>query len=90
MFSLIYSNYNNQLDSQIANQLAKTFIAPKIRFFWEGERILSKPETAISLHFQETIVVEEDVVDLVETKSIKFRPGGRKVKVEDSLRNISR
>jgi hypothetical protein len=82
------------LASQIANQLTKTFIAPQNSFFLErGEdygRILSKPETATSLHSQKTITVEEEVVDLVETKSIKFRPGGRKVKVEDSLRNISR
>jgi hypothetical protein len=39
-------------------------------------RILSKPETATSLHSQETIAVEEDVVDLVETKSNKFCLGG--------------
>jgi hypothetical protein len=30
------SNYNNQLASQIASQLAKTFIAPSTSFFPEG------------------------------------------------------
>jgi hypothetical protein len=61
--------------SQIASQLAKTFIAPSTLFFRKGERILSKPETATSLHSQEIIAVEEKVVDLMETRSIKFRPG---------------
>jgi hypothetical protein len=37
------SNYSNQMASQIANQLAKTFIALSISFFLGG--VLSKPET---------------------------------------------
>jgi hypothetical protein len=48
----------------------------QIHFFWEGERVLSKPETATSLHPKEVIVVEEEVVDLVETKGTKIHPGG--------------
>jgi hypothetical protein len=68
-----------QMASQIASQLAKTFIAQSISFFPEGGkdlgRILSKPETATSLHSKEIIAVEEEVVDLVETESTKIRPG---------------
>jgi hypothetical protein len=43
------SNYSNQMPSQIASQLAKTFITPSTSFFLEGGkdlgRILFKPET---------------------------------------------
>jgi hypothetical protein len=65
---------------QIASQLAKTFVFPSTLFFPGGGedlgRVLSKPETATSLHPKEVIVVEEEVVDLVETKSTKSRPEG--------------
>jgi hypothetical protein len=73
------SNYSNQMIFQIASQLAKIFISPSISFFPEGGkdfgRIFSKPETATSLHPKEIIAVEEEVVDLVETKSTKICPG---------------
>jgi hypothetical protein len=68
------------MSSQIASQLTKTFIAPSTSFFPEGEkdlgRILSKPETITILYPKEVIVVEEEVVDLVETKSTKICPEG--------------
>jgi hypothetical protein len=65
---------------QIVSQLAKTFMTPSTWFFPEGGedlgRVLSKPETATSLHPKEVIVVEEEVVEFVETESIKICPGG--------------
>jgi hypothetical protein len=74
------SNSNNQLASQIASQIAKTFVASSNSFFPDGgkdtRRILSKPETATSLHPKEVIVVENEVVDLMETEGTKIRPEG--------------
>jgi hypothetical protein len=71
------SNYSNQMASQIASQLAKTFVTS---FFPGGGkdlgRVLSKPETTTSLHPKEVILVEEEVMDLVETESTKIHPEG--------------
>jgi hypothetical protein len=61
LYSYGNSNYSNQMASQIASQLAKTFITLSTSFFPEGGkdlgRILSKPETSTSLHSKEIIIL---------------------------------
>jgi hypothetical protein len=76
LYSYSDSNYSNQIASQIAAQIAKTLVVPPNSFFRKGERILSNPEAATSLHTQEVIAVEEEDMKIVETESSKFRPGG--------------
>jgi hypothetical protein len=55
-------------------QIAKTVIILQTSFFWKGERILSKPETATILHTQKAIAVEKEVVVHIKTESTKLYP----------------
>jgi hypothetical protein len=65
--------------TQIGSQIAKTLVTPSNSFFPGGGedigRILSKPETVTNIYSKETIAVEEEIMDLVETRSIKFCSG---------------
>jgi hypothetical protein len=73
--------------SQIASQIAKTFVEPSTSFFLDGGkdtgRILSKPDTATSLHPKEVIMVEEEVVDLWKQKVLRSVQGGQMEEVEN-------
>jgi hypothetical protein len=81
-YSYSGSNYSTQMASQIAAQIAKTLVTPSNSFFQEGGgdfgRILYNPEIATSPYITEVIVVEEEGVEIVETKSFKFTNNEKK------------